>query len=145
MKYTVMQSIHNKPAMSIHERFNQVLLLTAPTEKRNKWLEDQTGIPASKWMQLLLGRQKCTPEMLEAFCQRWPEYAEWLMTGDVLVKQESPAVASTEELLDSAMQKVKAASSKEEFEQASQGLAKAVAFAAVFKKSGSVDDGNHER
>lgn len=131
--------------MSIHERFNQVLLLTAPTEKRNKWLEEETGIPASKWMQLLLGRQKCTPEMLEAFCVRWPEHAEWLMTGEVRAEQKRPPVASTKELLESAMQKVIAATSKEELEEATKGFAKAAAFAGAFGKSGSVDDGNHEK
>jgi hypothetical protein len=119
--------------MSIQDRFTQLLNHVAPMQKRGKWLEDRTGIPASKWTQLLLGRQNGTPEMLEAACSTWPQYSEWLMTGRAGAKQIQPA-ASAEHLFNMAVDEMKRSGSKAEFEDALKKMTRAVGIAVTTKQ-----------
>ena len=138
-----MHSIHTKAAMSIQDRFVQLLNSVAPMQRRGKWLEEQTGIPASKWTQLLLGRQKATVEMIEEACGVWPQYAEWLTTGQTGAKQQKP-ITSTEELIERAMEEVKRAGNKSEFEAATKRFARAVATAVTPITTKQHKNGDHE-
>lgn len=126
--------------MSIQDRFVQLLNSVSPMQRRGKWLEEKTGIPASKWTQLLLGRQKATVEMIEEACRAWPQYTEWLTTGEIGTKQLRP-ITSAEELIERAIDEVKKAGNKSEFEAATKKFARAVATAVTTKQQ---KNGDHE-
>ena len=59
------------------------LLLQEKTEgsRRFKWLEEQTGIPATNWTNWYHGRQRATEEMIQGIARLFPEHAFWLATG----------------------------------------------------------------
>lgn len=60
-------------------------------------LEAQTGVKSSKWRLLASGKQKVTPELIEAAARLWPQYAFWLATGitDVANGHTAPETATT--------------------------------------------------
>jgi len=53
----------------------------APNRGKYGWLEKRTGVSASKWQHLYLGRQIPTVELLLAIVQLEPGYAKWIVTG----------------------------------------------------------------
>lgn len=59
-------------------------------------LEAQTGVKSSKWRLLASGKQKVTPELIEAAARLWPQYAFWLATGitDVANGHTAPETAT---------------------------------------------------
>ncbi|MGK5077390.1 hypothetical protein [Janthinobacterium sp. HLX7-2] len=48
---------------------------------RYKLLEESSGIPASRWKNLLYGKQVATSEQLDFWLRRFPEDEFWLRTG----------------------------------------------------------------
>lgn len=66
---------------NLQNRLIELIKIATPEHRRFKQLEELTGIPADRWKNFWLGRQRPTVEMIEAVCQCWPEYAFWLVTG----------------------------------------------------------------
>ena len=56
-----------------------------------RYLEERTGIPATRWKNVMLKRQMPTLAMLIALMDYRRPYAEWLLTGDDLGKGRSPS------------------------------------------------------
>ena len=59
---------------------NQVVGITG---KPWRTLEEETGIKTEKWRQFYRGTTKASSEMIEAFAKRWPQYALWIVFGDL--------------------------------------------------------------
>jgi len=59
------------------------LTIDVCAERRGKFaqLEEMTGIGAESWKSFYYGRQRPNPDMIEAVCRAWPEYAFWIATG----------------------------------------------------------------
>jgi hypothetical protein len=66
---------------NLQNRLIELIKVATLEHRRFKQLEELTGIPADRWKNFWLGRQRPTAEMIEAVCQNWPEYAFWLVTG----------------------------------------------------------------
>lgn len=56
-----------------------------------RYLEERTGIPATRWKNVMLKRQMPTLAMLIALMAYRRPYAEWLLTGDGLGKDGAPS------------------------------------------------------
>lgn len=56
-----------------------------------KYLEDQTGIPANRWKNVILKRQMPTLVMLMSLMDFRGQYAEWLLTGNEPTHGEAPS------------------------------------------------------
>lgn len=54
---------------------------TRHIHRRWKHLETLTGVPASAWQNLALGRQQATAAMIQALGRAYPQLAFWLCTG----------------------------------------------------------------
>src|ERR1700744_6554656 len=68
-------------AQQLRERLVYLCTDLAPTRGSYAYLEEQTGIGASKWKNLFLRRQMPTIEMLLAISYFRPHHAEWLLNG----------------------------------------------------------------
>lgn len=66
---------------SIQDRFSAVIRQKTSKTRRYAEMEALTGIPATSWNKAFNGKQRPTPEMLQAVGQLWPEFAYWLLTG----------------------------------------------------------------
>lgn len=44
-------------------------------------MQQATGVPRHRWLNLAQGKQRATTEMIEAVARVWPEYVYWLVTG----------------------------------------------------------------
>ncbi|GAC1611293.1 MAG: hypothetical protein NVS3B3_22100 [Aquirhabdus sp.] len=67
--------------MDLAERMKIVISQEIRPEKRYKELTDMTRIGAGSWRQFFDGKQRPTAAMIEAICQKWPQYAFWIATG----------------------------------------------------------------
>lgn len=65
---------------TISSRLSEVIEQFTDKYRRNKKLEEVTGIDAERWSAFNLGRQRPTAEMLEAICKALPGICLWLMT-----------------------------------------------------------------
>lgn len=63
------------------------------------YLEKRTGIPATRWKNVMLKRQMPTLAMLIALMDYRSEYAYWLLTGEDSKTGESPASERWEKFL----------------------------------------------
>lgn len=68
-------------AQLLRERLVYLAMDVAPPRGTYAYLEQRTGIKASKWKNLFLLRQMPTVEMLVAICSQRSEFVHWLMTG----------------------------------------------------------------
>lgn len=60
-------------------------------------LATKTGLPASKWRDLMRGKTKTvTSEMLSGIAAAWPEYSLWLMCGRCDVQSLDVETKATE-------------------------------------------------
>lgn len=66
---------------TISSRLSEAIDHFTDKYRRNKKLEEITGIDAERWSAFNLGRQRPTAEMLEAICKAFPSLCLWLMTG----------------------------------------------------------------
>lgn len=64
-----------------------------------KYLENRTGIPATRWKNVVLKRQMPTLAMLISLMDYRKPYAEWLLTGDDLGQGRSPSSERWESFL----------------------------------------------
>jgi hypothetical protein len=68
--------------------------------RKYKELEELTGISATSWRDVCIGKKRPSGEHLSALATAWPEYSLWLLTGNTNVKggQTSPEIEQLEEL-----------------------------------------------
>lgn len=65
----------------ITSRLLDVIEKITTKHRRNKQLEELTGIDSERWSAVSLGRQRPTAEMLEGITKAFPSLCLWLMTG----------------------------------------------------------------
>lgn len=68
----------------LRQRFMYVIEGWASDINRYQWLENNTGIPAARWQNVMLEKQLPTLEMLLIVCLLHPHYTNWLMHGGPL-------------------------------------------------------------
>lgn len=68
----------------MRQRFMYVIEGWASDINRYQWLENNTGIPAASWQNVMLEKQLPTLEMLLIVCLLHPHYTNWLMHGGPL-------------------------------------------------------------
>lgn len=66
---------------NLADRLHEIILFATAEHRRFKQMEELTNIPADRWKNFWLGRQRPTSEMIEAICQAYPQFAFWLTTG----------------------------------------------------------------
>jgi phage terminase Nu1 subunit (DNA packaging protein) len=66
---------------NLSSRLHVLVLFVTEEYRRYKQLESMSGIQADTWKSWFHGRQRPTSEMIEAICQKWPEYSFWLVNG----------------------------------------------------------------
>ena len=101
----------------INARLRLLVDREAPLERRFRYLEELSGVPASVWRSWW--RRDATPggELIEAACRAWPEFVLWLCTGraDSVVRQVEP-LGSQPMILESLMRARDALASSSELE-----------------------------
>ena len=63
---------------TILDRF---VLLVQIENVKMPWLEEQTGVMASRWNKVKTGQNEMRASDVDALVLVWPEYAYWLATG----------------------------------------------------------------
>lgn len=71
----------DKRMEQLRERFLYLIEIWAANRGRYAWLEKRTGIPAARWQNVLLEKQKPTMEMVIAVCHHLESYTFWLIHG----------------------------------------------------------------
>ncbi|GEM_PF-1995064 len=64
-------------------RLIELIDKTTSSSRRFKELEEKTGIAATSWQKVHIGRQRATQQMIEAICCVYPTCALWLTTGKI--------------------------------------------------------------
>jgi hypothetical protein len=74
---------------TILDRF---VLLVQVENVKMPWLQEQTGVVASRWNKVKTEQNEMRASDVDALVKVWPEYAYWLVTGKELlgVGQISP-------------------------------------------------------
>ncbi len=85
-------------ALELRERLIFLCLELAPSRGTYDWLEERTGIAATKWKNLLLRRQMPTIEMILAVCFYRKGFEKWLLNGHI--NPGFPDFVPSQELLD---------------------------------------------
>lgn len=66
----------------VRERFLYIIEAAASDKYRYEWLENHTGIPATRWQNVLFEKQLPTLDMImAAICHLRPGYTFWLFHG----------------------------------------------------------------
>lgn len=73
--------MNGAPLDNLPSRLLYIAAQLFPAYRRFKALEEKTGISSDRWKAFFLGRQRPTVEMIEGFGNAFPEYSEWLLTG----------------------------------------------------------------
>jgi hypothetical protein len=66
---------------TILDRF---VLLVQVENVKMPWLQEQTGVVASRWNKVKTGQNEMRASDVDALVLVWPEYAYWLVTGKEL-------------------------------------------------------------
>lgn len=82
MLYVIPEACQAMQHWDITERAREIIDdRTRHIHRRWKHLETLTGVPASAWQNLALGRQQSTAAMVQALGRVYPQFAFWLCTG----------------------------------------------------------------
>jgi hypothetical protein len=65
---------------------DRFVLLVQVENVKMPWLEEQTGVVASRWNKVKTGQNEMRASDVEALVQVWPEYAYWLATGKEIIE-----------------------------------------------------------
>ncbi|MBL4799308.1 MAG: hypothetical protein JKY50_18035 [Oleispira sp.] len=60
---------------------NRFVLLVQVENVKMPWLEEKTGVVASRWNKVKTGQNEMRASDIDALILVWPEYAYWLVTG----------------------------------------------------------------
>lgn len=95
-----MQIANDMFLSEISERLKKAIDKKAPQHGAISELARQTGINRATLSAAYTGRNPPNAEILAVFCNLWPEYALWLMTGKVAPEagQTSPDLEQLQEL-----------------------------------------------
>ncbi len=53
-------------------------------ERTTAWFERETGIDRYRWQNIKSGKARLSDAEIEAVAKLFPQYAYWLMTGEIL-------------------------------------------------------------
>ena len=68
--------------VELSERVRELLKTEFDHAGRFTLLEKRSGISASKWKNFFYGKQSATSEMVEFICNKFPDRASWIRTGN---------------------------------------------------------------
>jgi hypothetical protein len=72
----------------MRDRIIRIIEKTTTPHRRYKELEEWTGISAESWRKVTTGKQRPTAEMLQGIARHFPQYSEWLLTGDIKANRQ---------------------------------------------------------
>ncbi|MFZ6774592.1 hypothetical protein ACO0LB_17955 [Undibacterium sp. SXout7W] len=77
----ISEKVHQPTENNLAARMKVIIEQHFPIENRYRELARLTSVGSDSWRQFQNGKQRPTMQMIEEFCQIFPEYTLWIVTG----------------------------------------------------------------